>query len=439
MEGFLGDVMSKLGRLTEAEAGRGTQPLKGIVPFTRIVANVTNAFLNYTPVGTIRAAKGGIGWEGNKPGKPNSFRREYSPMERSVVFAKSLTGAVVMAAAYKLLDDDNLTGNGPSDPAANRAWQQRGHKPYTIAGWNYKDSPWYYPLAAVAALKEAQAFDGADFENDVTFANRAARMIVATTQASFASLSLTNLQDFLNALSDPSKGKDPADRLGRYVQRTAGAVASSVLLPGSGLLRGVSRMGQQLAGATKREGSDVWGMMGQDVPGARDMLPRVYDQLGNEVPVGSNVPFMPMPEVQDATGASKRINEFLDKHHLFIPDVNRYQSDMHVLKARVGDLTPDEKRELRSMTDQQRKKFMLGKLGGEGLMPPEQWQQFYPKRGRLIKEKLLLHLPELEQLAKTNPREMQRRLKKYCRDATKAAKRGIDFTDLDVRQAPDEE
>ena len=434
MEGFLGDVMSKLGRLTEAEAGRGTQPLKGIVPFTRIVANVTNAFLNYTPVGAIRGAKGGIGWNGN------AFAREYSAMERSVVFAKSLTGAVVMAAAYRLLDDDDeFTGNGPSDPAANRAWQQRGHKPYTIYGFNYKDSPWYYPLAAVAALKEAQAFDGADFDNDTLFANRAARMLVATTQASFASLSLTNLQDFLNALSDPSKGKDPADRLGRYVARTAGAVTSSILLPGSGLLRGASRLGQQVAGSTKREGQDVWGMMGQDVPFVRDMLPRVYDQLGNEVPVGSNVPFMPMAEVDDATGATKRINEFLDKHRLFITDVNRYQADMQVLKARVGDLTPDEKREVRTMTDQQRKKFMLAKLGGEGPMPQEQWQQFYPKRGRLIKEKLLLHMDELERLSKSNPRKMQSRLKRYVREATKAAKRGIDFSDPDVRPAPDED
>jgi len=428
MEGFLGDVMSKLGRLTEAEAGRGTQPLKGIVPFTRIVANVTNAFLNYTPVGGLRAAKGQIGWG------ENGFAREYTPMERSIVAAKSVTGVFVMAAAYAIFDDDDeLTGNGPSDPAQNRAWQQRGHKPYTIGGVNYKDSPWYYPLASVAALKEAQAYDGADFDNDPVFAARAARMVVATTQASFASLSLTNLQDFLNALSDPSKGKDPAERMVRYVQRTGGAVASSVLLPGSGFLRGLSRTGQQLAGSTKREGQDVWGMMGQDIPGLRNELPRVYDVLGNEVSVGSNVPFMPVPETQDETGATKRINEFLDKNRLFIPDINRYQSDMQVLKGRVGELSGAEQAKMKTMTDTERKRYLLSRLGGEGPMPADKWQEFYPKRGRLIKEKLLLHLPELEALAKNNPRLLRKRLNKYYRKATKAAKKGIDFSDPDVK------
>lgn len=434
MEGFIGSFMSKVGQLTEAEMGYGVQPLKGVIPFTRIVANVTNAFLNYTPVGAIRAAKGGIGSETKALGQ-SPFQRTYSPMERSIVAAKSVTGMLVVAAGWAMFKDDEITGAGPNDPQQNKAWLARGNRPYTIRGVNYKDTPLYYPLAAAAALREAERYEGADYANDPYWKARAGRMLVATTQASFNSLSLTSLQDLLNATNDPSRGKDPLERWARYAQRTAGAIGTSIAVPGSGLIRGGMRMYQQAQGQTKREGAG-WGMLTQDIPFMRDELPFVYDDLGNEVPVGANVPFVPIPHPTDA--ATNIVNTFLEKNSLFVTPMNRFQADLQVLKLRNGTLSEDEKKAMRTMTEPQRKTFLTNRLGGEEPMTPELWKQFYPKRGLLIKNKILINLPELEKLAKTNPRKLKRRLDGYYRKATDKARKGIHFA-MEYPNAPDSE
>lgn len=58
-------------------------------------------------------------------------------------------------------------------------------------------------------------------------------------------------------------------------------------------------------------------------------------------------------------------------------------------------------------------------------MTNEQWQQFYPNRGKLIKQSLIAYMPVLEAYAKISPRMLHDQLQSIYNLATKQAKMAL--------------
>ena len=166
-------------------------------------------------------------------------------------------------------------------------------------------------------------------------------------------------------------------------------------------------------------------MVGQELPGVRDGLPQSYDNLGNTVPVNSNIPFVPISIADDPD--TKTINAFMSKNGQWIPTLQRYQSDMHILTLRNGMLSAADRIAMATMTDPQRRALLLKNLGGEEPMPQEQWDIFFPKRGKIIKKMLMAEMPILEAYAKISPRMLDKQLKGIYKMATYQAQQGIVF------------
>jgi hypothetical protein len=158
-----------------------------VVPFTKIVSNVTNESLNYTPIiGGYRAFKelkeSGFKLNQKAPGYPTTQTEleRISKIERGYqltvqqVLGVSLLGAVWTAAhfglrAYQDDDDENkeqsfmVTGSGPKDPASLRQAREGGYSAYSLT-WggnfrlNYMATPLAVPLAIAGAWMDSERF-----------------------------------------------------------------------------------------------------------------------------------------------------------------------------------------------------------------------------------------------------------------------------------------
>ncbi len=127
--------------------------VKLFVPFTRIVANVANASLNYSPLGLKRAVKG--------------FTGEAPPggQERATLMAKGLIGTVgtIGGLVWALNQGDTkkqplLTGRGPRDANARNQLRETGWIPYSIKisdrYYSYLNTPIALPSAVIGNLAD---------------------------------------------------------------------------------------------------------------------------------------------------------------------------------------------------------------------------------------------------------------------------------------------
>jgi len=85
-----------------------------VLPFFRVIYNITDQTLQRTPVGLIHAI------------------RATDPVQRDLAYAKIATGSAMMGTAAYFADQGNLTGTGPSNFDLRRQMEEMGWKPYSI-------------------------------------------------------------------------------------------------------------------------------------------------------------------------------------------------------------------------------------------------------------------------------------------------------------------
>lgn len=160
----LGKVAKHLGKL-----GGDLLPFKGIVPFTKVVANVQDRALDLTPVGFARLFYG----EDSK----NFYRRE--GMWRQQMAKVTLGTLGMVSLAYLLMrqrDDEepwfDVSGSGPRDPQKRYQWQENGNRPYSIKFGKlhiqYKDSPLVFVFSLVANYNDAIKYNKLNEEEALT-------------------------------------------------------------------------------------------------------------------------------------------------------------------------------------------------------------------------------------------------------------------------------
>lgn len=200
-EGFLGLLANKLNQL-----GNKAPLFKTVVPFTKVVSNVTNTMLDYTPVGLTRLRNWG----------PKDYQLREVPelgtLEWKKQAAKGLYGTIgITALALRNMQDwekDNedrdfmVTGNGPRDFRKKYQLQETGWKPYSIKVGDtyisYQDTPLGLMLATVGNYHDATKYGNLD-EADMT--RRVAYVMNSSPQAVLDMSFLTGLSGLFSALS----------------------------------------------------------------------------------------------------------------------------------------------------------------------------------------------------------------------------------------------
>jgi hypothetical protein len=185
---------------------QSTKLTRMFIPFTRIVVNLTENALNYTPLGFVKSAVGSTTTDATLKGM---VRRRLTPDERADFAIKATIGlsTFVLLSGITGDDDDDLfeiTANGSGNKQKNYELMKSGWRPYSIKTKDgryisYKDWPIAPVLAAVGAMHDSGKYNSSDQPTDeATIAAQA--MVISLYDKSV----MKGLQDFVEII-DPKE------------------------------------------------------------------------------------------------------------------------------------------------------------------------------------------------------------------------------------------
>lgn len=281
---------------------KGFKPISLIVPFTRIIANVTNAYLDWTPWGLVRVAKGGMGY----PGFPDKLVKRYTPEERKRVIIKSLTGIAGMIGVYMATEPDEegnslieITADGTGDYKKNYELGETGWQPYSVKiggkWYEYKNTPLAIPFAQIGYIRDIQKYgDPADADS---ITEKMGIMAFGTMKYVTDMSFLSSLSTFFTALSKTQGDTgDPMEKITKATARTA----KSFVIPN--LFTQLARSYEELNDLPLKQAKSIQEDLVRDMPVLRDNLNDMYNALGEPVYPDQNkkyIPFKVNPESDD--------------------------------------------------------------------------------------------------------------------------------------------
>lgn len=214
--------------LALSQLGNEVQLFKLIVPFTRVVANVLNQQLDYTPYGYLRALKWNVGARMDKRTSANNEK------ERNRLLIKATLGTTIMVSLYalsKMYEDDEdpwfeITGKGPSDMNKKNQLYSQGWRPYSIKIGDTRISYQYTPFGVALSFvgnwldnEKYKELDQKDLLTKSTFA-------LTNSAGSILDMSfLTGLSGFFESLG---KDVDPAKSSENF-QKTLGKIGTTFI------------------------------------------------------------------------------------------------------------------------------------------------------------------------------------------------------------------
>jgi hypothetical protein len=261
-EGLLGVGVAVVNEFT-----RKLPAAKYIIPFTNIIANVANEQINFSPLGFVRAARGGS-ITGNR-------KAPFDSDARNDMIVKAAIGTVSMAALYALSESDDddgeslidITANGFNDYRKNYNLKETGWQPYSIRIGNkwisYQYTPLMLSLSFIGALRDAQKYRKEKFDEKLMAKTR-----VAATQvvhSFFDATYVSSIDQLINLIAN-TNSKDVAEDVAQFFSKSA----TSFIVP---------NLYNQVA-------SDIMSIM--DIP-AKDIDSRFYAQILRNVPVARDI------------------------------------------------------------------------------------------------------------------------------------------------------
>jgi hypothetical protein len=275
--GLLGDFAKGFEKM--ARSSQSTMALKYIVPFTRIVTNVTNSYLSYTPIGLISAIRGreGIG-----------SKRKLSHEQRVTILIRSALGMGMGWLAMGLSDPEdgviNITADGTENLSQNYELRKAGWRPYTITIGNkqfsYVDTPLFFILAAVGSVRDHQRWGDKGEEAELKFMEKLELMSIGSFFSILDTSWLINIQDLLSTTTIDKSATldDEVERFGRLF----GRIGKSFFIPNA--LTQISRATQELSGAPmKKVDKFFFDAIIRDLPWLRNSLQDLHDSHGDDV------------------------------------------------------------------------------------------------------------------------------------------------------------
>jgi hypothetical protein len=372
---FNQDPEGTLGVLTNIISSANDQfpPLRFVIPFTRILSNVLNNLLEFSPYGFVRYAKNGVGW--------GEAKREYDAEERTKVMIAAISGTLAMAALFALTADDDDEENGIEITANLTGDYKKNYqinKPeYSIrigkTWFSYQDSPLAIPLSMVGYIKDAEKYKGEkDWQTKASIATFGS--IKYLTDLTF----MSGLSDFMDAFA--KEGNEGASTFWRKMQKQAVVVGKGVLVPNA--FTQVKRLGDEIFDVPMKQADGLLEQVYRDMPIARNSMNDMVNHLGEPVYPNILARFLPF---QIRIHEDKKVVDLLN-------DKNSY-----ILRIPKGQL-----------------EYQLGKA-----VTDDQYYEFSKKRGTYIKERIL---NDFDDLIKATPAEARKKIEKYKEKATKKAK-----------------
>jgi hypothetical protein len=338
-----------------ARANKLMNTIRYIVPFVRIVSNVTNAYLNYTPLGAIRAAHG-------KSSIIHAFDSEVnvtlSKEERVKLLIRSGIGMTLIGLMALLLEEDliKITADGADNREKNYQLKKGGWEPYTISigKWkmSYIDTPMFFMLAGLGAIEDYKNYGRESKEGELRLWKW---LSVYASGAIHSTLDTSWLVNISEVLTPSTKGRhryDTEEVVTRFL-KVGGNVALPFFMPA--FFTQTARAVQDFTGNPIKSAHGLHQKFIRDIPYARQVLRNITDALGDDVE----------PRALDRWLPLRIMKERVDPLTLRLNNMNLY-----VTRPPRKEVIDAFSRKVREMTN-------------------KEYADYYRESGKAIKDKLL--------------------------------------------------
>lgn len=280
-EGVLGALTNALSSMLDSVNVGGAKPLRFFIPFTRIITNVVNNTLDFTPVGLIRAARGVRGFKSfEKSHITKTAYKQLTAEERKVLIAKAAIGLILTASlqALHIAGAIEISGAGPDDEEKKRQLRESGWQPYSIKVGNkwysYQYTPLVFMTGFLGNMNDAEKYNKDDektMDKRIQLAaSRIGGQIVDMTWINSAST-------FLGGLSE----KNVEQQSRRLNNSLAGMTRG--FIPFSGFVNQSLEASQNIFNMPQKQVNNAWQSLIQNVPIARNTLNDKINALGDPI------------------------------------------------------------------------------------------------------------------------------------------------------------
>jgi hypothetical protein len=258
---------------------------KFFVPFTRIIANVGNTALDYTPIGFVRGGTGKIGTE-RKP----AYYRKLTSEERARTLIKATVGVSAATLLWLLSeppDDDDkepviqITANGTGDYAKNQELKNspNGWQQYSIKmgekWYSYQYTPLFLMLAPLGFVRDTEAY-----KKDKTTTMSAMNMATSGFTMFMSTLSDMTALSTTSGLLDAISSGDLREAE-KFWKRLASSTVKGFIYPKA--VEQTKQMIDDFNNDPIHYSSSTVGKMFKDMPVIQNRFPLQYNALGEEV------------------------------------------------------------------------------------------------------------------------------------------------------------
>jgi hypothetical protein len=263
--------------------GKVAKLVNYVVPFVRIVSNVTNAAINYTPWGVARWTSGRQGVFSGK--KLNSE-------ERAKLLIRSTFGMLFSGFLWGLAEEEfiTITAHGTGDQGKNYQLMLEGKwRPHTISvgTWHfpYRDSPLFFALAGVGAIMDYKRFGRQDKEGELTFFKGLGVYATGMVNSAIDSSWLVNVSEMLETIK-----KENMNRGAKFMQ-IASNITKPFFMPS--LLTEVARTAQEITDTPMKRQRNILENLYRDVPILNEGLSIISNSIGEPVVSRGSYKFLP--------------------------------------------------------------------------------------------------------------------------------------------------
>jgi hypothetical protein len=316
-EGALGVLANGVNSISSALSYKGFSPVRYFIPFTRIIANVANDFIEYTPYGFVRAGMGhSLFKSGMETGKYSSLYREYDKEERSRKAIKATLGSLAMITLYALSDPDDgeieITAAGTGDWKKNKELMESGWMPYSWrkrggdTWYSYANTPLALVFAPIGFFRDQEHWNKDKF-NASTVLDHMGMWLWST-------MKFFNDMTFLRSVNSlmTSLGNSP-DNLSTFLEKQLPKISKNFVVP--------AMYDQAFSDLEK-----VADMATRDDKGMKAAFLRHMPVLRESVLPKVNVLGEPVHDDNDRFFSDVRKDEFWDfmlEHNAFVGEINR--------------------------------------------------------------------------------------------------------------------
>lgn len=286
-EGTLGALTNALTSIIDVPIG-GVKPLRFVVPFTRILTNVVNTALDFTPVGFVRAIRGKRGFESFDKFHPTKGAYvELTDEERKQLVARASLGIGLTTALYAMTkipckEGHNMieiTGGGTGNYLKDDQLKQTGWQPYSVRVcggdyFSYKLTPMVLNLSMIGNMGDFEKYNPKASE-----ASFMKKVMMGAWETKSVMLDMTWVASTTQFMQHLSSDNPQQEMKGFFRQLENNA--KQLVIPN--FFTQASQRVQSLFNMPQKQADNIWERFIQDIPVARNSLNDKINALGDPI------------------------------------------------------------------------------------------------------------------------------------------------------------